>query len=437
MNFRVLPSVLMSSLLLSGCGFFKTQKPVAEGERETVMLTDQLPEMTMDSTSQDVTVPPCVHNADWAQAGGCPSHDMPPAAVGDKLQVAWEQSIGGSSSGDHRLLSEPVVYHGVVSVLNTNGEVRSYEVSSGKPLWSTSIEPESGATNYIGGGLAVDHDHVYVTSPSAEVLALDHQSGHILWRTSTDSPIRAAPTVFDGRVYVVDINNVLSVFDADTGDKLWNHRGIVESTGILGSASPAVSGDSVVVPYSSGEVYALQTQTGSRLWADTLASLRRVDSLSTIPHIRARPVISGTQVFLVSQSGSMSAIDLRTGRKMWNRTIGGIQSPAVAGKYVFVISSNNSLICLNRHTGRAAWIQQLPQFESPEDQKGPLVWSGPLIAGNHLYLVGNNRKMSVHNISNGEQYADIALPGSSSIPPIAASGTIFILTDGGDLVAMR
>ncbi|HAD25462.1 MAG TPA: pyrrolo-quinoline quinone, partial [Alphaproteobacteria bacterium] len=47
-------------------------------------------------------------------------------------------------------------------------------------------------------------------------------------------------------------DNQLYVLAADDGRILWTHQGLVESAGVLGSAAPAVSGDTVVVPFTSG-----------------------------------------------------------------------------------------------------------------------------------------------------------------------------------------
>ena len=50
--------------------------------------------------------------------------------------------------------------------------------------------------------------------------------------------------------------------DAETGAVDWTHTGIEETAGLIGSASPTVDGDIVIVPYSSGEIFALRAQNG-------------------------------------------------------------------------------------------------------------------------------------------------------------------------------
>src|SRR3546814_18359741 len=78
--------------------------------------------------------------------------------------------------------------------------------------------------------------------------------------------MRGAPVVSDGRVFVITLDNQMLVLNTETGERLWNHVGVQETAGLLGSASPAVARNTVVVPYSSGEVLALLTDDGRTVW---------------------------------------------------------------------------------------------------------------------------------------------------------------------------
>ena len=89
------------------------------------------------------------------------------------------------------------------------------------------------------------------------VLALDAASGAELWRRQLRAPIRAAPTVIDGKVLVPTADSQLFALDAATGEVLWQHAGLFEQAGILGGASPAAADGIVVAAYASGEVVAL------------------------------------------------------------------------------------------------------------------------------------------------------------------------------------
>ena len=53
-----------------------------------------------------------------------------------------------------------------------------------------------------GGGIAASGGVLYVTTGFGEVFALDPRSGGTIWQETLEAPIRAAPTVQDGRVFV-------------------------------------------------------------------------------------------------------------------------------------------------------------------------------------------------------------------------------------------
>jgi outer membrane protein assembly factor BamB len=206
---------------------------------------------------------------------------------------------------------------------------------------------------------------------------------------------------------------------------------------VLSSASVGVSGDTVVVPYSSGELFALRTQNGTPAWNDTLTRTGNVTSLTIINDIAGRPVIDRNLVLAVSHSGTLAAINFRSGSRAWTRNIAGIQTPLVAGEYVFIVSTDGEVVCLNRADGRVRWTSQLPSFEDPKGKRGPIVWTGPLLVSNFLVLVSSNGKAELLSPYTGEKLGETAIPDGTFIPPVMANGTMYVLTNDAQLVALR
>ncbi|MFP3435177.1 PQQ-binding-like beta-propeller repeat protein, partial [Paraburkholderia sp. SIMBA_061] len=85
----------------------------------------------------------------------------------------------------------------------------------------------------------------------------------------------SAPMVSDGTVYVANVLNEGFALDAATGQERWRHTGLLEATGLLGGASPSVTTGAVLMPYTSGEIYALRPESGRVLWSDSLVALTR------------------------------------------------------------------------------------------------------------------------------------------------------------------
>ena len=134
---------------------------------------------------------------------------------------------------------------------------------------------------------------------------------------------RAADISFTprSRVFAVAIDNTLLTFDTATGATGWTYQALSESARILAASSPAVSGDTVVAAFGSGELVALRAANGNDLWNEALSRANRNNALSEIRDIPGRPVIYQGDVFAVSHSGVFAATDLRTGqaRRPWRK----------------------------------------------------------------------------------------------------------------------
>ena len=143
---------------------------------------------------------------------------------------------------------------------------------------------------------------------------------------------------------------------------MWNHRGIEETAEILKSVSPVVSGDIVVAPYSSGEIYALSMADGRELWSDSL-SLRQRPQAGIFSGIGGDPIIDRQVVIAVSSGSIIDVHALANGQRLWERAIGSINTPWLVGDYIYLLSSDNTLICIAKFSGKIKWASKLQDFD--------------------------------------------------------------------------
>jgi outer membrane protein assembly factor BamB len=398
-------------------------------------------------------LPPPRKNADWPEPGGTPDNVVGNLMADGPLERLWSAEAGKGTDDDSRLTAPPIVADGMVYVLDADTHVFAFDAKTGKPVWDKSIAPDLRVgpssffgligpdrvdpTKGFGGGLAYDSGKLFAATGFANVIALDAHTGKELWKVDTTVPVHSAPVVVDGRVYVVTQENETQALDAADGHQLWSHHGTVESAGVLSSASVGVSADTVVVPYSSGELFALRAENGTPAWNDTLTRTGNVTSLTIINDIAGRPVIDRNLVFAISHSGTLAAINFRSGSRAWTRNIAGIQTPLIAGEYVFVVSTDGQVVCLNRADGRVRWTAALPAFEDPVGKRGPIVWAGPLLVSNFLVLVSNDGKAELLSPYTGAKLGETAIPDGTFIPPVVANGIMYVLTNDAQLVALR
>lgn len=427
-----------TAVLATGCDWFgEDEEPPLPGQRVSVMLLDTDAEPDPRLADLRVKLPPPYLNDAWPQGGGYPDHAMHHLQANDVLQEAWRVGFGTGSDGGRRLLSGPVIAEGNVYTMDADFEIRAYDAQSGQLKWAYEPEIPDEDDEAFGGGIAYADRMIFVSTGYARVFALNAQTGQLIWEESTPGPIRAAPSIGEGKVLAISIDNRITAFNADTGEELWFHAGFAEIAGLLGGASAAVTDRTAVVPYSSGEIFSLRLSTGRANWSDSLVSTRRVDALASLADIRGRPIVDRGVVYAISHGGRMVALDLATGARAWDRRIGGIQTPWIAGEFLFVVTLDQTVLAMTRRGGRVRWATPLPQYEDPEDLDDPITWAGPVLVSDRL-LIGNSLG-ELWSISpyDGSPLGRVDLGSAIYVPPVVANGTVYVQTDGGDLIALR
>jgi outer membrane protein assembly factor BamB len=433
--------------------FSSSKKSKLKGERISVMAMDTSLKPDPDLAKTSVVLPPPYVNKEWPEPGGYAANAMYHLEAGGPLRQVWQTDTGKGSDDDSRLTAPPVVADGRIFVLDAQAHVFAFDARDGKPLWDKSLAPEGpddftffgllgpdmsiDPSKGFGGGAAFDSGKLFVSTGFGDVFALDAATGKQLWKADLDVPIVNAPVANGGRVFVSSQDNHFVALAQADGRMLWDHQGISESAGILTSTSAAVAGDYVIVPYSSGELYAIRVDNGRAEWNDMLTKSGNVTALSELDDIAGRPVVDRDMVFAISHSGIMAAINLNTGDRVWSRDIGGIQTPWAAGDFVYVLTTEGQVLCLERKDGRVKWMHQLPRWEDPEDKDRPIVWSGPVLVSDRLVLVSSTGKAISLSPYSGDLLGRVDIPDGTYIPPVVANGTLYLLTNGAQLVALR
>ncbi len=440
---RLLIVTMVAVLALGGCSTFKDWDPFSkkekplEGERIAVLANERSLRADVAPENLDIILPAPTPNAEWPMSGGYANHAMHHVSVNDNLAEVWSRDIGKGADDKLRFIATPIVGEGTVFALDTESLLSAYNLQNGDTLWESDLEPNNDDEGHIGGGIAYERGQVFVATGFGVVFAIDAKTGKINWSEKVGVSLRAAPTVRGGRVFVITVENNLIAFDARDGKTLWTHAGSQETAALLGSASPAVDNGIVVVPYSSGELFALRVDTGKVLWQENLISIRRTDAVASLAQIRGRPIIDRGRVIAISHAGIMAAIDLRTGRRVWTREIGGTESPWVAGDFIYTITNDNELICISRDDGKVHWVIGLPRYEDPKDREDPIVWSGPVLASDRLIVAGSDGEALAISPYDGRLIGVVEMPDGVSVPPIIADGTVIFLANDADLVAYR
>jgi outer membrane protein assembly factor BamB len=457
-----LVGALLAVSMLGGCHVFKGH---GEKKPKTAVLGERIPVLTAENGASNdtsisamvVAVPPAETNASWPQPGGNAQKAMGTLAFGAQPERIWSIEAAKANKNE-RLAAAPVIADGRIFLIGPQGIVRAFDASTGKLIWDTPIKHENGpkiarhgvvgkirggerknfSHSLFGGGVSYDDGKLFATTGLGDVIRLDAGTGKVEWRVAPGGPLRGAPTVANGVIYVVSGDNQIYALNQKDGATQWTASGPLETAGVFGVASPAVAHSTVIAGFSSGDLDAYRYENGRVVWQDALTRTSMSTTVGDVTDIDASPVIDDTRVYAVGAGGRMVALDLVTGQRLWELNVGGISTPALGGDWLVVVGDDARLYCVQRTTGKVRWSSQLPHFKHPDKKNGLIFWSGPVLAGGRLALVNSLGQLVYVSVENGKTIATVK---ASKVPftlaPVVANKTMYLLDGTGRLSAWR
>ncbi len=435
--------VILALSLLSGCSLIgrgggdKKPKTPTVGQRVSILTTEASVEVDPALADVAVLLPPSAVNTNWAQPGGNASKSMDHPALGTALGAVWSVSVPGSSKRE-RLGGAPVVENGRLFLMDTAANIHAFDANTGAKLWVASLSVAGeGKAAVWGGGVSAEDGIVYGTNGIGDVAAFNAEKGTLIWKKRPGGPLRGAPSIGNGNVYVMSNDNQIFALKTADGAVEWTESGAAEVAGVYGVAAPAIAQGTIVAGFSSGELNAYRYENGRVLWADALSRTSISTSVSALTDIDANPVIDRGRVFAVGQGGRMISVDLSTGQRLWEINVAGISTPWVAGEWVFVVTDDARLLAISRGSGKVRWVSQLPRFQKAKKKAEPINWVGPILAGDRLILASSHGQLVNVSPATGQIQSTTKAGAPVFLAPIVANNTLYVFGNDGRLTAWR
>lgn len=375
------------------------------------------------AVAKSAEAPATMFRGDAAHTGVYPGPE--PRGYGGLL---WRAATGGP------VRSTPAVVDGHLFVGSADGHVYALDSRTGERRWRVA------ARTSVTGSPAVADGVVYITDHASTLYALDVATGALRWSVRTgealpfpwgyengdiyaSSPVITGGTVFfgaaDGHVYAVDAADGRVRWQAATG-------GRVRST-------PAVADDRVYVGSADGVVYAFGRDDGRIVWRhETLgATLASGDFGYDRRTIQSSPSVVDGRVFIGARDGFLYALDADTGERLWrfDHEISWVNSsPAVAQGLVLAGSSDAQFFhAVDAESGEERWRI---------DTAG-LVWTSPAVVGQSVVLAEGLGRVRVLELQTGEPVWSAWTGGRLFGSPVIAGGTVFVGSMDGGVYALR
>jgi outer membrane protein assembly factor BamB len=295
-----------------------------------------------------------------------------------------------------------------VFVARGSEPVRAHDARTGDVVWETSAGLSSASITAAEHRVIVTGTEStstvecdpfgceLVTTNRAAVSALDARSGRLLWQYRSSPAVRLfnaayAADLSQGLVAVAgSIGNRFAVwvFDADTGDSVWEDAGDVDGAAFVVTntgSTIAVAGTTIRATQDSLFIRAYDRDTGQLLWETDVVPTPNVEG-----HFAAL-ASDGDRLFAGGTTGNLivQAHDLHTGRLLWRH-----EPVSQFGEAMGVAVSQSAVYAAGRSAG--AWLLQ-----AYDPETGTLLWEDRPTTGSgflrdvavdrrHVFVVGED-----------------------------------------------
>ena len=292
-----------------------------------------------------------------------------------------------------------------------------------------------------------NEDVVYFGSNDGALYKVKAETGELLWRFSTNAEVARKPVLANGLLYFTNANDTLVAVDPATGKLQWQrHHAPAGGMEIAGYAGPTVAKGRVYTAFSNGTVAAYDALDGSEAWPPVDLTAEAEQLSGEQPKYLdsdATPIFdtieAGDVIYVASFAGGVFALDAETGARIWaNDRAQGVtelvlweqpahrprdgKGPMVpARKILFAASGNTGLWALSPEDGRELWRRPLPEGGIT----APVPVMGALLVGTTRY------GLFLFSPLDGGVIDGIDTTGGFAMTPAAHGRRGFVLSNGG------
>jgi outer membrane protein assembly factor BamB len=188
----------------------------------------------------------------------------------------------------------------------------------------------------------------------------------------------------DGRDQLVVVHPLqVTAYEPKTGREIWTYKGLAEQA----FASPAARGDVLVVlgrPQAGGGTRATAVRLGGDAAGD-VTTTHRLWETKLPKECVGSPVIAGDHVYLVTTFGSITCLDLASGKKLAEKRLAGTGS--LGGSWSSIVLADDRLLVPNQ-SGEVFVFQPGPQLDllASNTAGDEITCASPAVADGQLFL---------------------------------------------------
>ncbi|HVK98363.1 MAG TPA: outer membrane protein assembly factor BamB, partial [Dongiaceae bacterium] len=268
-----------------------------------------------------------------------------------QVKKLWTVNVGDGVDEVYLNL-KPAVTERWVFAASTDGTVVKVDREEGDVEWELETE------RHITGGVSAGYGLVAFGTGDGEVVVLNEEDGSTLWSKKLDGQIMAAPAIASDRVLVQTLNGRLHGLKREDGAVAWLYDTSIPILTLRGESSPVALGDITLAGFANGKLAALDTNSGFVGWERTIGQSEGRSELERLIDLDGRFWVSGKTVYAVTYQGNAAAIDIPSGRLLWQRKMSSYSGVSEFLSQLYVVDDDGKIAALDSVSGSDLWAQE-------------------------------------------------------------------------------
>lgn len=278
----------------------------------------------------------------------------------------WSENTG-SGTEDQYLHLGPVMGNQKLYIVDINGNLKCMDAANGELLWSKEIKVNLPSklkfwsdkeTEEITGGPGYGEDTVMIGTSEGRVIVFSADKGNELWRAQLTSEVLAAPQIQNNVVIVRTLDGKIFALDGNNGRRLWIYDRSVPTLTLRGTSNPVIADRIVIAGFDGGRLAALELQTGRLLWEVSITESRGSTDLERMNDIDSTPVVINGVIYVSTYQGDLVALQLESGREIWRRNVSSYAGFSVDENNLYFTDEESTLWAFDRYSGNSVWKQE-------------------------------------------------------------------------------
>ncbi|CZH42991.1 TPA: outer membrane protein assembly factor BamB [Legionella pneumophila] len=335
-----------------------------------------------------------------------------------KMAQSWTTPVGKAHKANEYLNIKPAIRGDIIYTADASGLVQAVNRKDGQIKWSTALK------NNIVSGPTVAAGYVAVGTNASTLVLLNQSDGKEIWQNKVSAEVLAPPAISHQKIIAKTIDGKVYAIDAVNGKQLWVADHGAPSLVLKASSSPIIVDDLVLVGFSDGKLDALELQTGRLIWQRSIAYGTGASDVERLVDIDSDPIISNNVAYLATYQGYVGALSLSNGQFIWRKPASVYKNMLLSHNNLYFTDSNDVLWSLNSSTGQVNWKQTSLKARG---------LTAPALVGGNLAVGDKTGYLHILSTQTGELLGRSQLSGGVTVSPSVSGKNMYVLTNNGML----